>query len=88
MLDKNYVKKSIVYSGAQHSLNCIYFLVKYYGFKIIKIHNSLEKDIDKLMTEISNGNNVFNIYKFFNLKNNIQCIDYVRFLDGGNKIVY
>ena len=88
ILDKNYVKKAIVYSGNQHSINCIFFLVKYYDFKIIKIHESSEKDINKLMEEISNAKNVFNIYKFFNLKDNTQCINHEILYDGGNRIVY
>ena len=89
ILDKNYVKKCIVYSGRQHSLNCIFFLVKYYDFKIIKIYDSTEKDVDKLTEEISNADNVFKTYKFFKVdEKNIQCIYYEIIRDGGNRIVY
>jgi hypothetical protein len=89
ILDKNYVKKCIVYSGRQHSLNCIFFLVKYYDFKIIKIYDSTEKNVDKLTEEISNADNVFKIYKFFKVdEKNIQCIYYEIIRDGGNRIVY
>ena len=38
ILDKNYVKKCIVYSGGSHSVNLIFFMVKYLNFQIIKIH--------------------------------------------------
>ena len=89
ILDKNYIKKSIVYSGSQHSINCIFFLIKYYGFKIIKIHDSSEKDTDILMDNILNTKHVFDIYKFFNMNDRKkQCIDYEILRDGGNKILY
>ena len=89
ILDKKYVKKAIVYSGRQHSLNCIFFLVKYYNFKIIKIHDSSEKDVNKLTEQISNADNVFKTYKLFNVdEKNIQCIYYETIRDGGNRIVY
>ena len=89
ILDKNYVKKCIVYSGSQHSINCIFFLIKYYDFKIIKIHDSTEKDINKLTEQIYNAGNVFDTYKLFNVKEkNIQCINYEIIHDGGNRILY
>ena len=89
ILDKKYVNKAIVYFGRQHSLNCIFFLIKYYDFKIIKIHDSTEKDINKLTEQIYNAGNVFDTYKFFNVKEkNIQCINYEIIHDGGNRILY
>ena len=89
ILDKIYIKKSIVYSGSQHSINCIFFLIKYYGFKIIKIHDSSEKDTDILMDNILNTKHVFDIYKFFNMNDRKkQCIDYEILRDGGNRILY
>ena len=89
ILDKKYVKKAIVYSGRQHSLNCIFFLVKYYNFKIIKIYDSTEKDVNKLTEQISKADIVFKIYKLFNVdEKNIQCIYYETIRDGGNRILY
>jgi len=89
ILDKKYVKKAIVYSGRQHSLNCIFFLIKYYDFKIIKIHDSSEKDVNKLTEQIYNADNVFKTYKLFNVdEKNIQCIYYETIHDGGNRILY
>ena len=89
ILDKKYVKKAIVYSGRQHSLNCIFFLVKYYDFKIIKIYDSSEKDVNKLTEQIYNADNVFKTYKLFNVdEKNIQCIYYETIHDGGNRILY
>ena len=89
ILDKNYIKKIIVYSGSQHSINCIFFLIKYYNFKIIKIQNSSEKDTDKLIEEIKNASQSFDIYKFFNMKEmKIQCINYEILYGGEKRIVY
>lgn len=78
ILDKNYTKKSIIYSGSQHSLNYIYFLVKYFDFKIVKIHKSNEKNADEILKSINNTNIVYDIYRFFIDKEKPyeQCIIY------------
>lgn len=78
ILDKNYVNECIIYSGVQHSINYIYFLIKYYGFEIIKIYHSEEKDINKIINSILNAKSLYDIYKlFFNSSiNYIQCINY------------
>ena len=56
ILDKNYTKKSIVYTGAAHMNQIIYFLVKYFDFNISHIYyldpffnsiNDFEKYIKK-----------------------------------------
>ena len=65
------------------------FLVKYYDFKIIKIYDSYEKDVNILTEQIYNADNVFKTYKLFNVEEtNIQCIYYETIRDGGNRIVY
>jgi hypothetical protein len=85
ILDKDYIRKTITYTGSQHSINYIYFLVKYYNFKIIKIHH-LEYPISELLDKISNTDYVLKIYKFFikNAKVYPQCIPYEPFF-GGNR---
>ncbi len=82
ILDKNYVRKSIVYSGSQHAINCIGFLVKFCGFKITKVHLSEIKDLDQLMDKISNTEYVYNIYKYFHqkAKEYTQCVKYDDYL--------
>ena len=72
----------------QHSLNYMYFLVKYYDFKLIKIHNSVEKDIDKITEIIKNAKNVYDIYKSLYIKDKkyIQCISYEDILPQEYKI--
>ena len=77
ILDKNYVNKCIIYSGGSHSVNVIFFLVKYFNFKIIKIQYSTESDINVLMDNIKNEMFSFDIYELFLLKKaNIQCIQW------------
>ena len=76
-LDKNYINNSVIYSGGAHSINYIFYLVKYCNFKIVKIHNSLEKNVKLLMNKIKKEEKSFNIYDLFLFKNNyIQCIPY------------
>ena len=86
ILDKNYINNCIIYSGNQHSCNYIYFLVKYYNFKIIKIYNS-EKQINELEIEIKKALYPFNVYKFFNIKEKEynQCIEYIQMYFGSSK---
>lgn len=77
VLDKNYVNKCIVYYGGAHSINYIFFLVKYCNFHIIKIHNSTEKNISTLTKEIKSKWYSFDIYELFYLKKKfVQCINY------------
>jgi len=82
ILDKNYVSKSIVYSGAQHAINSIGFLVKYCGFKIIKVHSSQIENLDLLMDTIVKTEHVYNIYKYFYLKTKeyTQCVRYDEYI--------
>lgn len=76
-LDKNYINNSVIYSGGAHSINYIYFLVKYCNFKIVKIHNSLEKNVKLLINKIKREAYSFNIYDLFLFKDKyIQCIPY------------
>jgi hypothetical protein len=76
-IDKYYIKNAVIYSGGAHSINYIFYLVKYCNFKIIKIHNSLEKDVNVLMNKIKKEHNSFNINDLFLLKDKyIQCIPY------------
>ena len=77
IIDKNYVKKSIIYAGGSHSINIIFFLVKFCNFSIIKIQKSKEKNISLLTNKICNSLYSFDIYELFLLKKiYIQCIHY------------
>lgn len=75
IIDKNYVKKSVIYSGGAHSINFIFFLVKYYNFKIIKIHDSKIKNLKELTNKIKKEFYSYNILELFLQKKlYIQCI--------------
>jgi hypothetical protein len=75
ILDKNYIKKCIIYSGGAHSVNVVYFLVKYCNFQIVKIQKNKEKDIQILSDKILNQTYSFGVYDSFYIKNTSnQCI--------------
>ena len=78
ILDKKYINNCIVYTGAQHSANYMFFLIKYCDFTLINIHNSTEKNINKIIDLIKNNENVYDIYSLIYLKRKIylQCIKY------------
>ena len=82
ILDKNYISKAIVYSGAQHAINSIGFLVKFCDFKIINVHLSEIKSMDELTDIIKKSQHVYNIYKYFYQKNKeyIQCVKYDEYI--------
>lgn len=62
-LDKDYIKNAIVYTGSRHSINYIYFLKKFYNFKITNVSYSLYKDITKLNQELGKIDDFDDIYK-------------------------
>jgi hypothetical protein len=75
ILDKNYVNKCIIYSNGSHSINIIFFLIKYCNFQILKIHKSKETNLDILMNKIITKTYYFDICDLFMLKKiYIQCI--------------
>ena len=81
ILDKKYINNCIVYTGAQHSINYMFFLIKYCDFKLIHIQNSEEKDMDKIINLIKNAKYVYEIYDLIFLKKKIylQCIKNLSF---------
>jgi hypothetical protein len=84
VLDKNYITNSIIYTGIQHSIHYIFFLVKFYDFKINKIFH-LEKNINDMIKSIKNTNFVIDIYSWIidNKKTYPQCIKYDNLFLGG-----
>ncbi len=78
ILDKDYVENSIVYSGSQHAINCIWFLVKFAGFEITSVYKNELNDIDKLTKKIKQAFQPYNIYQhlYHKTKSYTQCIQY------------
>lgn len=88
VLDKNYITNSVIYTGVQHSIHYIYFLHKYYDFKITKIHH-MEKNQDVMLKQIMDTDYVFEIYKYiFVDKKYPQCIPYNPMFGGNSYSEY
>ena len=51
VLDKDYVKTAVIYTGVAHSVNYVYFLLKYFDFDITH-YSYLEKDVKKIINKI------------------------------------
>lgn len=88
VLDKDYIKTSVIYTGIQHSIHYIYFLHKYYNFEITKIHH-VEKSCDDMKKLIMETPFVFEIYKYIMVdKKYSQCITYEQMFGGDSFIEY
>lgn len=73
-LDKDYITRSISYTGAYHSTNYVYFLVKYFGFKITD-YSYLEKSPKKVESHISRMDLPHKLIPYVFKKKLIQCSD-------------
>ncbi len=63
LIEKDYISKSIVYTGAYHSSIYIWFLIKYYGYEI--------EDYEYINTELLNKNDpIGSLEKIINKSNN------------------
>ena len=72
LLDKDYVANAISYTGAYHSLNYIFYLVKYFDFKITN-WSYLNGDINEIHDKIKKADDSYDIAQYF-LSNPIyQC---------------
>jgi len=83
MCDKPYITNSIVYSGYYHTINYIYMLVKYFGFKVTNYGY-----IDKSITNADNLNKVikasdyqYKLEPLFTQNKIVQCVDLSTFPD-------
>lgn len=72
-LDKNYITNVISYSGAFHSINYIWFLIKYYDFEIIEVAQS-KYNKDEIIKHIKK-NDFYDSYNTIWIHNKTkQCI--------------
>lgn len=80
-LEKDYVTNGISYTGAMHSINYIYMLVKYFGFKITHYSyiNIKDNDLDKLNSNIVNSKTFRDIDIYFSQEYILQCSDMTSF---------
>lgn len=79
LLDKEYITNSIVYTGAKHGAHHIYFLIKYYDFKIT--HYDKGKFDKKFIDDIKKSKLIYetDILCRFESKNITQCTDMSKF---------
>ena len=71
-LDKSYITNALIYTGAAHSCNYLYFLVKYCDFKIT--HTSYQKiPSEKLHNIIKESNNYTELIKYMSPQEFVQC---------------
>ena len=75
-LDKDYIKNVLTYCGRNHALNYIYFLVKYFNFKITKLYNSNGMTLDDIKNKIKETDDLSQIHNLFLIKGEKpkQCI--------------
>jgi hypothetical protein len=83
---KDYIKKSIIYTGGYHTIVYIWFLIKYYNFEITdyyyinlsKLGVYDDEDINKINLElkniIDNSKNINDLFELFMPKIFNQCV--------------
>lgn len=81
-LDKDYITNAIVYSGKAHSTIYIYFLIKFFDFKITHASYSKINDLNKVTEKIYQMKNYKELYTISELLNPPilnQCSDLTDF---------
>jgi hypothetical protein len=78
VLDKDYITNMIIYTGAYHTSNYIYNLVKFFDFKITHASYTKEANLNKINNNILNSKkNQFNyVQTMFYPATLIQCTDF------------
>lgn len=86
LLDKNYIKKSIIYVGGLHSKNLLNILISNFNFKVINkfshkkdLINIDKKFLLKYFKNQKNKDNKKEFYPNFSVKIIKQCIDISKF---------
>ena len=81
ILDKNYIKNIIVYTGAYHTTNYLLILVKYFDFKVTHC-TSNEYTLDELHNMIKQSVKTEELFCKCMPKKFYQCIDMANFPDN------
>jgi hypothetical protein len=87
LLDKEYIKNSLIYTGDYHVIDITYFLIKYFDFKITHIYKSEIKSLDVLNDMIKKSDyteyETFNKLEMYLFSNNYtQCSNLFNFPDN------
>ena len=74
---ENYIKKAIIYTGGYHSIEYIWFLIKYYNFVIDECYymNKNRLNNNNLIDIIKNTTDCRDLYEIFFPENLNQCIE-------------
>lgn len=78
-LDKKYINNTIAYTGAGHSCTYIYFLVKYFGFKITHASYNSQKSLKDLHNKINDVDEIINMRQLLFPPKLLQCSDITSF---------
>ncbi len=73
-VDKSYIKNGIVYTGAAHSSVYIWFLIKFYNYKITEYDYLKNITIDKLYEIILSSDDPYIIEEYLYPENFKQCV--------------
>ena len=79
-LDKDSITNAVAYTGIYHSINYIFFLVKYSNFKITHC-SYINGDISTISQKIKNSKNSIDIHNIFYPSKFIQCTNLSEFPD-------
>ena len=71
---KSYIKNGIVYTGAAHSTVYIWFLIKFYNYKITEYDYLKKISIDKLYEIILSSDDPYDIEEYLYPENFKQCV--------------
>lgn len=74
-LDKDYITNGIAYTGAAHSLNYIYYLVKYFNFNITHYSYLKDDNITEVQDYIKSLDNADSLSGYFYPQKFYQCSD-------------
>lgn len=83
-LDKDYIRKAIMYGNGAYSNGCVWSLVKYFDFKITHASYSAIPDYDKLMETIKelSFDQTYELWYLLYPPNLQQCADVSKFPDS------
>ena len=77
-LDKKYISNALVYTGAYHSCNYLFFLIKYFGFKIT--NTSYQKKPSSEIVKLCKNSNDFTVLREIFYPNELyQCSNLTEF---------
>lgn len=81
-LDKNYITNSVSYTGINHSIHMLRFLLKFFDFKLTHISKNSYNDVKTLSDKIINTKYASHAQRFVYPPYKKQCSDLTHFPDN------